>query len=619
MAVDVPCLCGNCFQERAARQGPCSECGYDPASDTEKYPMALPIGSILNGSYIIGRVLGQGGFGITYLAWDHKLKVRIAIKEYFPDGAVTRLHGTPLVSPVSQDAREMFSYGAQRFLDEARVLGKFLGSSGVVGVSSFFEENGTAYFTMEYVEGLSFKRYIKEHGGRISWQEALGVLLPTIDALSAVHREGIYHRDVTPDNILLSRDGKVKLIDFGSARYGARGGDRDMDVLLKAGYAPKEQYVRDEEQGPYTDIYSLAACFYAAITGYLPPESLERMKEDRLIPPSQRGVLIPQELEGAILRGLSVHRRDRFQTVEEFREAIAPLRPEQYLKIWMPGWTSSARKEPAPPPPPSPVNPTEYGYREEKPDQQDKTGEKKADTIRMWLRVAAGLAASVLVTAIFFYHGQNQTRADIPAGPAAPASGTSARPQQTHPQPQRAPASVNQVYLYVTDTRCAGYAEDCLRELGWQVETVIVSTENLIQNLEYAKMIRQSPVLAFGSDQAGDVLDDARRLEPDNWETVFYSSGLEDADMFLSAFEQATADIHVRNQEYVYSDSGETAGFYTGYVTEDKCDGWGEMQYVNGNIYAGEWSENQQNGYGTMYYADGSSQSGIWENGAFIG
>lgn len=618
MAIDGTCLCGNCFQQRAVQQGPCSECGYDPAPDTAAYPMALPIGSILNGSYIVGRVLGQGGFGITYLAWNHNQKARIAIKEYFPDGVVARLRGTPLASPVSQDAREMFSYGAQRFLDEARVLGKFRGSVGVVGASSFFEENGTAYFTMEYVEGPSFKRYIKEHGGQISWQEALGVLFPVIDALSAVHQEGIYHRDVTPDNILLSRGGKVKLIDFGSARYGARGG-RELDVLLKAGYAPMEQYSGDKEQGPYTDVYSLAACFYAAITGYLPPDSLERAREDRLIPPSQRGVPIPRELEGAILRGLSVRRQDRFQTMREFREALAPLRPEQYLNIWTPGWTPSAEKQPDPPPP-LPVNPEERERREEKTGQRDKTGGKRANTIRMWLRVGAGLTASFLITVILFYLWQDRAQGLVLSGPVTPASGAPAQSQpQPQPQPERVPASVRQVYLYATDMRCAGYAEDCLRELGWQVETAVVSTENLIQNLKYAAMIQQSPVLAFGSDQAGEILNDAIRLEPDNWETAFYSSGLDDADRFLDAFRQATADVHVKNREYFYSGSGETAGFYTGYVTDQKCDGWGEMQYVNGNVYAGEWSENRPNGYGTMYYADGSSESGIWENGKFIG
>lgn len=666
MAIDVQHICGNCFQERTSQEGPCSMCGYDPMTDVEKYPMALPRGSILNGSYIIGRVLGQGGFGITYLAWDYSLKVRVAIKEYFPDGTVTRLRSTPLVSPVSQSAQEDFSYGVQRFLDEAEVLGKFLGNPNIVGVRSFFEENGTAYFTMEYVEGPSFQQYIKEHSGHVSWQEATGVLFPVMDALRTIHQEGIFHRDITPDNILLSQDGTVKLIDFGSARYSLGDSSHKLDVQFKEGYAPKEQYAGNGIQGPYTDVYSLAACFYAAITGYLPPESLQRMNEDMLIPPSGRGVLIPVELEHAILRGLSVYQQDRFQTVEDFRTALAPLHPEQYLKIWMPAQTPAIKKDStrsAPPLPPTPDDQTLYNLHKTKTDSEQNTAKKKkTDTIKMWLRVCAGLAASVIITVILYSFWENRTQVSDSRQPVTPVIGNQTQSQTVQEQ---IPVSSNRIYLYSTDERCAKYAADCLMELGWQVDTIVVPAESFTQNLEYANMAKQSPVLAFGSEKAGEVLNNVEQLQPNNWGTAFYASGLENADAFLSVFETATADIHVKNEEFIYSSSGETAGFYTGYVTDHKCDGWGEMRYTNGDIYVGEWSANKRNGYGiltfangdryegdfvenirngegayywtdgrhyegsfsdgvisgngTMYYTDGNSKSGIWENGEFIG
>lgn len=288
----------------------------------EKYPAALPKGSILAGQYIIQNVLGQGGFGITYLAEDIQLKINVAVKEFFPESLVMRQSETPTVTAYSGGRLENFSYGIQSFLEEARVLAQFQGDPNIVGVRSYFEENGTAYFVMDYVEGINFKTYIQEHGGRLSWDEAWEILSPVMDALSTVHRKGVIHRDVTPDNILIASDHTVKLLDFGAARYNVGDRSQSMDVVLKAGYAPKEQYTRKGRQGPYTDVYSVAACFYAALCGYLPPESLDRMEEDDLVPLSTRGVKLPEDAEKAILIGLEVNPADRFQTMETFKYAL---------------------------------------------------------------------------------------------------------------------------------------------------------------------------------------------------------------------------------------------------------------------------------------------------------
>ena len=321
--------CFNCFQPRDGEAGPCPHCGYDPAADQGKYPFALPHGSILAGQFITGRVLGQGGFGITYLARDNKLDVKVAIKEFLPDSMAVRASGDHQVTVYTGQREENFRYGMDRFLDEARVLAKFQGNPNIVGVRSYFEENGTAYFVMDYIEGESFKAYIQNKGGKVSWQEAVRILTPVMNALGAVHKEGIIHRDVTPDNIVLTADGGVKLLDFGSARYSLGDKSKSLDVVLKAGYAPKEQYIRRGKQGPYTDVYSLAACFYASITGYLPPEALERMDEDDLVPPSTRGIKVPSGFEDVILKGLEVQPGDRYQSMEEFRAAMdAALRGE---------------------------------------------------------------------------------------------------------------------------------------------------------------------------------------------------------------------------------------------------------------------------------------------------
>lgn len=313
--------CYNCFQPHDHSTGPCPSCGFDLAANAEKYPLALPAGSVLNGRYIVGRVLGQGGFGITYLALDTQLNARVAIKEFLPSEIATRTYENT-VSVVSGDKRDDFAYGAERFQEEARTLAKFIGHPNIAGVSSYFDENDTSYFVMDYIEGVSFKSYIANAGGRVSVDDALNVMIPVLRALSAVHAEGFIHRDVTPDNIYISKDGNVKLLDFGSARYSIGDKSKSLDVVLKVGYAPKEQYIRRGRQGPYTDVYSCAASLYAAITGYLPPESLERLDQDTLQPISALGIDIPEYLDKAILKGLAVQPEDRFQSAAEFLDAI---------------------------------------------------------------------------------------------------------------------------------------------------------------------------------------------------------------------------------------------------------------------------------------------------------
>ncbi len=317
-------LCYNCFQEKETQEGPCPYCGFDLAENEKKFPVALRAGTVLNGRYIVGRVLGQGGFGITYLAWDTKLEARVAVKEFMPNEIATRVGTT--VSVAVESRTQDFTYGAERFQEEARTLAKFMGQPNIAGVTDYFDENDTSYFVMDYIEGISFKTYIANHGGKVSIEEALNVMIPVLRALTAVHAEGFIHRDVTPDNIYITKDGQVKLLDFGSARYSIGDKSKSLDVVLKVGYAPKEQYIRRSRQGPYTDVYSCAACLYAAITGFLPPESLERLDEDTLVPISQCGIDIPEYLDKAILKGLAVQPEDRFQSAAEFLDAIESQR-----------------------------------------------------------------------------------------------------------------------------------------------------------------------------------------------------------------------------------------------------------------------------------------------------
>ena len=286
----------------------------------EKYPQALLPGSVLAGQYIIDKVLGQGGFGITYRATDHRTGAKVAVKEFFPDTLAFREMTTVCSYP--GERTENFQYGKENFLQEAKTLAQFIGNDNIVRIHSYFEENGTAYFVMDYIEGISFDQYLKQKGGRISVQEAERILIPIMDALAAVHSKGIVHRDVTPDNIYICNDGTVKLLDFGAARYSLGDKSRSLDVILKHGFAPKEQYTRRGKQGPYTDIYSLAATFYFAITGKRPPDSVDRLDEDDLVPPSSLGVQITDYQEKAIFQAMEVQPHSRFQSMEVFKRVL---------------------------------------------------------------------------------------------------------------------------------------------------------------------------------------------------------------------------------------------------------------------------------------------------------
>ncbi len=313
-------ICYNCFQDRG-NSLVCPHCKFNAAEDREMYPTALPAGITLGKDYLLGRVLGQGGFGITYVAQDRKNGKLVAIKEYFPDSMAAR-DNSYSVSPYSGERGEGFRYGKQCFLEEAKTLAAFIGNPSIVRVYRYFEEFGTAYFVMEYIEGISLKDYLKSHGGKISFEEAKRILIPVMDALSMVHAKGIVHRDISPDNIIITNSGKIKLLDFGAARYSLGDMSRSLDVVLKHGYAPREQYSRHGRQGPFTDVYSLSATFYRSITGIVPQDSIDRMDEDLLVNPRYYCPDLTPQGEFALFKGLAIQPADRFQTTQQLKERM---------------------------------------------------------------------------------------------------------------------------------------------------------------------------------------------------------------------------------------------------------------------------------------------------------
>ena len=310
--------CPNCFSFSPST--PCTHCGWQAPQDNP--PPALALGRVLDGRYRIGRVLGHGGFGITYLAWDDNLQLRLAIKEYLPRDCATRAPDGTSLAIYSGPAGEQFAYGLDRFLEEARALAHFDQHPGIVTVKNFFRAHGTGYCVMDYVDGITLRDYLEQQpGGRISFDAALKLLMPVMDALRAVHKEGLLHRDIAPDNIYLTQDGRIKLLDFGAARFAAGEHSKSLSIILKPGYAPEEQYRSKGKQGPWTDIYGLAATFYRAITGSAPPEALDRTEEDELLPPSQQGIAIQPHQEAVLLKALAIKAPLRYQSISEFQQA----------------------------------------------------------------------------------------------------------------------------------------------------------------------------------------------------------------------------------------------------------------------------------------------------------
>jgi len=321
-----------CMQEKTdAGLLKCPDCGYVEGTEPSS-PLFLPPRTILEGKYLIGRVLGQGGFGITYLAWDLNLNVKLAIKEYFPQDLASRAAGHSQVSAYSGSMGSQYEYGLDKFLQEARTLAQFEGHPNIVSVRDYFKANGTAYFVMSYVEGITLQKHLANSGGKLPVDRALGIIMPVLDALKEVHAVNILHRDISPDNIFINHRGQIILIDFGAARQAIGEKGRSLSIILKPGYAPEEQYRSKGEQGPWTDIYAVAATLYHLITGQQPPEALERLVEDHMAFPTQLGVDINVNEEQAIIKALAVRAPDRFQNVYDFQAALLGERLAESIK-----------------------------------------------------------------------------------------------------------------------------------------------------------------------------------------------------------------------------------------------------------------------------------------------
>lgn len=310
-------VCMSCWQGTIVG-GVCTSC-HRKAS-TERRPDALPPLSKLNMRYSVGEVLGNGGFGITYSVWDNKMQRRVALKEFYPRQDVYR--GSDSVTVVTKPGQENIYYEMfKRFESEAKLLQLMNGEEGNIQIYDLFYANNTVYYAMEFLEGGDLKSYIKSHGP-MSWDVLGPMMYQLLFSLDSLHRKNLIHRDIKPDNLFLTKENRIRLIDFGSVRTFQ--GNESFTVCVTHHFAPWEQYETNGNQGPWTDVYALSVTLYMLLSGKLPPKAPERKAGAKVIPLKTHCPHLPQEVCAAIEKGMSVRIEDRYPSAREFRKALFP-------------------------------------------------------------------------------------------------------------------------------------------------------------------------------------------------------------------------------------------------------------------------------------------------------
>lgn len=314
--------CPNCFAV-LNHNTICSNCNTD-ITKIKTYDMALETFTVLNDRYLLGKVLGKGGFGITYLAQDISTGRRCCIKEYMPSEFARRCSDGVNIVPIGNtgQAVHIYEHGRNRFIEEASTLNMLQSNGTVVDITDFFQQNNTAYFVMEYLDGVSMKRLTAQHGGKLPVEVGRKILEIVGVALIDVHDKNMLHRDISPENILITKNMAVKLIDFGAARDYIKAQDNGMSVLLKVGYAPPEQYSTNGAHGPWSDIYALAATFYTSVSGQKLMDSMfvmQGMKQPQL---KELNCGVDDRTSDVIAKAMEIDYRKRYQNMREFLHAL---------------------------------------------------------------------------------------------------------------------------------------------------------------------------------------------------------------------------------------------------------------------------------------------------------
>lgn len=323
-------LCMNCFSVKGQYEV-CPYCGYVEGT-MPKQPHYLTPGTVIGNHFVVGTVIGSGGFGIIYKCFDMTLGVVVAVKEFYPAGLVNRAPGERQVGLLSGDRQQQYRTQLNRFLMEAQSVAQFGKANDIVNVYDFFEENGTAYIIMEYIDGVLLEDYLKRQGP-MHPKVAMSITMLIIEAVKKIHSKGIIHRDISPDNIFITDENSIKIFDFGAAILNDSKEGMEGEEIIKMGYSAPEQYRKKSMQGFYTDVYSTGAILYHMLTGMKPMESTEREHHDDLKSPLELGVKINSNVDRAIMEAMAVKPELRFQGIQQFEDALRNKRVAEYPKV----------------------------------------------------------------------------------------------------------------------------------------------------------------------------------------------------------------------------------------------------------------------------------------------
>ena len=461
--------CMKCMHALAAGETFCSECGR-PYGSVETEPFALKPGTILDGKYLVGEMLGQGGFGITYIGFDLLLEQKVAIKEYYPmsTGMVSRENSTTVVWSSAVMQKSGMEKGFDSFLKEARKMAKLGGIPGVVGVKSVFIQNETAYIVMDFIEGETLLKKL-QRGGPMDYGTCISLMTPIMQALAEVHKHGIIHRDISPDNIMVQSDGKLILLDLGAAKdldiQGKDGNVQSSQMVAKHGFSPVEQYGQAGKIGPWTDVYAMAATIYYCCTGVLPPSATDRMIEDTL---TCRPRLTKEQFD-----------------VLAFCMSVLPQKRPQNMDALLQIVTHPAGKTPPvrDVPKTEPVRPETRNLQPPKPDP--------GRPLPKWL--IPGIAAAVAVIALIISvgsGGKKSTPASSVKAPAAQAVTTEPAPTEAAPT---APMEVHTMAAAELD-----FDEDAF---FWGQERYMRKD---VKTLTFQSSLQNVPSSAWDVSEAGD-------------------------------------------------------------------------------------------------------------------
>ncbi|WP_425068966.1 protein kinase domain-containing protein [Reyranella sp.] len=544
---------------------------------TAEHDQALPIGTRL-GDYRLDALIGHGGFGITYRAFDTQLAKFVAIKEYMPVEFATR-RADGQVAPRGSRFADDFTWGRERFLDEARALARFR-HVHIVPVLRYFEANGTAYTVMEFEDGHSVAQLLRQPGRRLQPDEIRRLTDGMLSGLGAVHAQGFLHRDIKPSNVIVRRDGVPILIDFGAARQAMGGRTRTLTSILTPQYAPIEQYAMDGKQGPWTDIYATAAVLHHTITGSPPPEAVSRVGTDpyRPLAASHADRFDPAMLS-AIDRGLAFAPEQRPQSIAEWRTLFAGSLPRVEDAP-----TQRMQTEPAPA---QVASGPRLGGASRSPAEEPSV-EPPATRRKGFGRRRLPIALLVLA-AIAGWKYAPQIRERLLGPPTVETQAT-----LPSPVPIGVPTEPSQAAATPTPVPPAATTP--------------------------AQAPPKPPVTAPGTspqkalaDQAARAATEARAVF-DRAEEAARAARAMAGEARIVAARAARPDLE--NSERLTYGSGAS---YVGQVVDGKRQGLGVAELGNGERQAGDWSADLMNGLGTVRLADDTRYAGQWKEGKSTG